>query len=183
MVASIDSPDLETRIAIVNHKAELQGVELSQDVAIHIAEAHATNVRELEGALTRVTALAKLTHRPITTDLVSQMLPSLKAQSKEIQLTEVVESCSAHYGITRVEIIGSSRKKEIANARHVSMYLAKTMTSASLKRIGVEFGGRDHSTVIHACKKVEVLIQSHPEFASEIERLRHRVATSSTRAA
>ncbi|HCK10965.1 MAG TPA: chromosomal replication initiator protein DnaA [Candidatus Latescibacteria bacterium] len=183
LVASIDSPDLETRIAIVNHKAELQGVELSQDVAIHIAEAHATNVRELEGALTRVTALAKLTHRPITTDLVSQMLPSLKAQSKEIQLTEVVESCSAHYGITRVEIIGSSRKKEIANARHVSMYLAKTMTSASLKRIGVEFGGRDHSTVIHACKKVEVLIQSHPEFASEIERLRHRVETSSTRAA
>ena len=177
LVASIDSPDLETRIAILNHKAELQGVQLDQEVARHIADVHATNVRELEGALTRVMALSTLTHRPITTALVSEMLPSLRAEPREVSIQMVIEQVCESFRITQVELIGSSRKKGIAAARHVSMYLSKNLTPASLKRIGAEFGGRDHSTVIHACKKVTERLVNDSALASQIEKLRGSITS------
>lgn len=183
LVASIDSPDLETRIAILRHKAELQGTDLPEDVAHHIAEVHATNVRELEGALTRVIALSKLTHRPITTNLITQMLPSLRAETKEISVQDVIAGVCGFYQISRSDVVGASRKKEIAMARHVSMYLAKRLTGAPLKMIGSEFGGRDHSTVIHACKNIEKRTRSDENLRSEIDRLRETIETSSHQAA
>jgi len=183
LVASIDSPDLETRIAILCHKAEQQSLELDQDVAQHIAEVYSTNVRELEGALTRVVALSKLTHQPITKELVSKTLPHLRAEPRRIVVNDVLEAVCQFYGLSRSDLIGSSRKKEVASARHISMYLSKTLTSASLKLIGAELGGRDHSTVIHGCKKVEMNLKADLLLKRQIDQLRNKINVFSTKAA
>jgi chromosomal replication initiator protein len=179
LVASIDSPDLETRIAILRYKAELQDIDLPEDVARHIAEVHATNVRELEGALTRVLALSKLTDRPITSDLISKMLPSLRAERKEVSIRDVISEVCSFYEISLTDVIGSSRKQEIASARHISMYLSKRLTGSPLKMIGAEFSGRDHSTVIHACKRVENRIGVEKELKEQLDRLCQRIAGTS----
>ena len=171
LVASIDSPDLETRIAILRHKADLQNIDLPEDVARHIAEGHATNVRELEGALTRVVALSKLTHRPITTDLVTKMLPNLRAETRDVTIRDVISEVCSFFEVSLSDVTGSSRKKEIATARHVSMYLSKSLTNAPLKMIGSEFGGRDHSTVIHACKRIEKLSTTDRSLRQQLDTL------------
>lgn len=177
LVASIDSPDLETRIAILNHKAEQQGIQLDADVARHIAERHATNVRELEGALTRVLALSKLTGKPVTSDLVARSLPPLRAEKRDLTVADVIEGVCRHYSVSRQELVGASRKKEIAEARHVAMYLAKRITESPLKMIGAAFGNRDHSTVIHACKKMAQRSSVDTAFESDLSRLEDRIRT------
>ena len=183
LVAGIDSPDLETRIAILTHKAEQQGIRLDQEVAQHIAEIHATNVRELEGALNRVVALSKLTHRPITTKLVSESLPHLRAEPKRITVKDVLEAVCRFYEVSRNDLTGKSRKQQIAYARHISMYLSKTLTGASLKMIGAELGGRDHSTVIHGCKKVEKQVKNDHLVELQLDELCEKIGVSSNRAA
>ena len=175
LVASIDSPDLETRIAILRHKADLQNVDLPEDVARNIAEGHATNVRELEGALTRVLALSKLTGKAITSDLVTRMLPSLRAQPRDVSIRDVIEGVCVYFEVSLNDVLGSSRKKEIASVRHVSMYLSKYLTGSPLKMIGSEFGGRDHSTVIHACKNIEKRISEDDHLRKQLEQLCQKI--------
>jgi chromosomal replication initiator protein len=184
LVTGIDTPDLETRIAIVNHKANQQGIQLQSEVAHHIAETNVGNVRELEGALTRVLALSKLTHKSITMDLVSKMLPNIRAERrKKISLPDILEVTSNHFQIAPGDIQGTTRKQEVALARHVTMYLSKRLTGLSLKMIGAGFGGRDHSTVVHACKNVEKRLGIDPEFLELISKLHSQLGVTFNNAA
>jgi len=178
LVASIDSPDLETRIAILKHKADLQGFDLPECVSRQIAESHARNVRELEGALTRVMALSKLGGRPLTPELVNEHLPNLRSDVREICVEDVIATVCAAYGVSRVDLLGSGRKRVLAAARHLSMYLARELTDSPLKMIGSAFGDRDHSTVIHACKRIEAKIKADLVFAKEVEGVKVKVQTS-----
>ena len=178
LVASIDSPDLVTRIAIIKHKAELQGIELPEDVAQQIAESHATNVRELEGALTRVLALSKLKSVPITCDLVSEVLPSLRSAPRQVAIEDVIAGVCRFFSVSRTDVVGPSRKKEIARARHISMYLSKYLTDAPLKMIGSEFNGRDHSTVIHACRSIEKQSKSDRELSGQLDKMCQEISGS-----
>ncbi len=178
LVASIDSPDLETRIAILTHKSELQGVHLPDGVARQIAETHATNVRELEGALTRVIALSKVGDRGITVDLVAHMLPSLRAERPAVTVNDVIRDACGYFGLTENELTGPSRKNDIVAARHLSMYLAKSLTQAPLKMIGAAFGGRDHSTVIHACKRIEKQSSYDTSVSRQLKEFREQIENS-----
>jgi chromosomal replication initiator protein len=164
LVASIDSPDLETRIAIVNYKVEQQGIYLQADVIQQIAESNVYNVRELEGALTRVLALSKLTDKSITSDLVSRILPNIRAESRKPTIDDILNVTTRHFELTSSDIQGNTRKQEVVLARHVTMYLSKKLTGLSLKMIGANFGGRDHSTVVHACRNVEKRLKNDPDF-------------------
>jgi chromosomal replication initiator protein len=183
LVASIDSPGLETRIAIVNHRAIQQGVELSDDVARHIAEANPTNVRELEGALTRVIALSSLTGKDISVDLVTQMLPHIKAQTRKLSVKDILDATSKHFQLESRDIEGKSRKQDISQARHVSMYLAKALTGLSLKMIGASFGGRDHSTVVHACRNIDRKLKKDDSLQNALSSIQSALGVSINNAA
>jgi chromosomal replication initiator protein len=178
LVASIDSPDLETRIAIVSHKAKQQGIDLQDDVVQQIAEANVSNVRELEGALTRVLALSKLTDKSITTDLVSRMLPGIRAERRKPTVDDILKVTTRHFELTSGDIQGNTRKQEVVLARHVTMFLTKKLTGLSLKMIGSNFGGRDHSTVVHACRNVEKRMTDDADFLDMITRLHDHLGHS-----
>jgi len=171
LVASIDSPDLETRIAIINHKVERQGIDLQADVVQQIAEANVSNVRELEGALTRVFALSKLTDKSITSDLVSKMLPNIRSECRKPTIDDILNVTTRHFELASIDIQGKTRKQEVVLARHVTMYLSKKLTGLSLKMIGANLGDRDHSTVVHACRNVEKRMKNDPDFFDLIARL------------
>ena len=171
LVASINSPDLETRIAIVNSKAEQHGVSLEKDVVRQIAKANVSNIRELEGALTHVLALSRLTDKSITSELVSKMLPNIRAKSRKLTIDDILNVTTRHFELTSSDIQGNTRKQEVVVARHVTMYLSKKLTGLSLKMIGASFGGRDHSTVVHACRNVEKRLKNDPDFLDLMSRL------------
>ncbi len=165
LIADIQPPDLETRIAILRKKAETDGVALPDTVAEFLATRIRSNIRELEGALVRVAAYATLTRSTITvelaTDILKELLPS--TPGKPLTIPVIQKAVAEHFGLRIEEMRAKRRTKGIAFPRQVAMYLARELTDASLPRIGEEFGGRDHTTVMHACERVkEALIHDIP---------------------
>lgn len=156
LIADIKPPEIETRIAILYKKAEMEGVKLPEDVAYFIASRVKSNVRELEGSLIKLCAYTSLTKTPITLDVARQILKDLLPdEDKPITQELILKIVSETMGIKLQDIKSKKRTKEIANARKIAMYITKKLTNLSLTEIGNFFGGKDHATVIYACKQVE----------------------------
>lgn len=158
LTVAIEPPELEMRMAILNSKAAQTGVELPPDVSMFIAQRIASNVRELEGALKRVLANALFTGSPITLDFARDALSDLLAvQAKLVTIENIQKTVAEYFNIRLADLSGKSRSRSIARPRQIAMSIAKELTSKSLPEIGQAFGGRDHTTVLHACRKVAEL--------------------------
>jgi len=161
MTAPVEPPDLETRVAILRNKASAKGVDLSQEVAFFIAERIRSNVRELEGALKRVIANAGFTGNEITIKHVRDSLKDLIAiQDRQVGIDNIQKTVADYFKIRVSELHSKRRNRSITRPRQLAMALAKELTNHSLPEIGDSFGGRDHTTVLHACRKIEELRES-----------------------
>ena len=172
LIADIQPPDVETRIAILLKKAETEKVVLPHDVAVFIATNIDSNVRELEGALTRLGAFASLTKTEITTDLAKEVLRNtLGGLHREVTIENIQKMICEHFNVKIGELKSKRRTRNIALPRQLAMYLCRQYTSTSFPVIGSKFGGRDHSTVIHASKSIEEKIKKDPYIQTTIEKL------------
>jgi chromosomal replication initiator protein len=172
LIADIQPPDIETRVAIIQKKAEGEGTQLPHDVAIFLAANIESNVRELEGSLTRLGAFSSLTKSVITVDLAKEVLHNtLKGGKKEITVESIQKAICDFYNLKVNDLKAKRRTKNIALPRQVAMYLCRKYTETSFPGIGDKFGGRDHSTVIHASKTIEKRIKEDPYMQNTIERL------------
>ncbi len=179
LVADIQPPDLETRIAILQKKAEENNLELPSDVIHFIATNVTSNIRELEGSLIRLLAYSSLNGRDIDLDLARSVLKDLSlAKPRHITIEGIQRIVAEEFQVHEDMLRAKTRKKEIALARQVSMFLAKELTKHSLKTIGLHFGGRDHTTVIHAVRTVAKLQKKDPSLRDQIEALRRKINTS-----
>lgn len=170
--ADIQPPDLETRIAILQHKAAQHNVSLHPDVVDFVAERVKANIRQLEGALLRLSAHAGLYRREIDPEAAKEILRDMMDDFQvRLEIEDIQRSVAQFYGLAPELLSAKTRKREIVTARHVSMYFSKQMTSHSLKSIGLRFGGRDHSTVIHACNSVEDRLELEPAFREEVQEI------------
>jgi chromosomal replication initiator protein len=172
LTVAVEPPELETRVAILISKAELSNVDLPYEVAFFIAKRIRSNVRELEGALRRVIANAHFTGKPITIEFVSEALRDLLAlQDKLITIENIQKTVADYYKVKVADLLSKRRSRSIARPRQMAMALAKELTNHSLPEIGDHFGGRDHTTVIHACRKVKELLQEAGDFAEDYKNL------------
>jgi chromosomal replication initiator protein len=165
LIADIQAPDIETKVAILRKKAEAERVELPENVALFIASKVKTNIRELEGSLIRLIAYASLTGRDIDLPLAQETLRDLlHTEDKPITIEMIQKFVADHYSLKISEIKAKNNSKSIAVPRQIAMYLTKSLTGASLPEIGKEFGGKHHSTVIHSIRKIDDLRKQDPEF-------------------
>ena len=173
LIADIQPPDVETRVAILEKKAEVEGVELPQDVAIFLATNIDSNVRELEGSLTRLGAFASLNKCPITVDFARDVLQSVLRErtDRAITIESIQKAVCDFFRIRPNDLRSKRRTRTIALPRQVAMYLCRRYTNASFPVIGDRFGGRDHSTVIHAAQVIERRLREDPTFRATVERL------------
>ncbi len=175
LTVDIKPPDLETRVAILRSKAEQRGVDLPEPVAFFIADRFKSNIRDLEGALKRVIAHAQFTHRPITQDLAREALKELlAAQEKQVSIENIQKTVASYFKVSIADLLSSRRTRSITRPRQIAMALCKQLTRHSLPEIGNAFGGRDHTTVLHACRKVEELKQEDERLAEDYDNL-HRI--------
>jgi chromosomal replication initiator protein len=171
LIADIQSPDLETRIAILKKKADTEAVPLPDDVAIYIAGKIKSNIRELEGSLIRLIAYASLTGQEITLPLAQEVLKNiLNHEDKAITIEIIQKFVADHFNLKLLELKSRNNSKSIAMPRQIAMYLCKALTHASLPEIGRSFGGKHHSTVIHSIRKVEELRKRNPDFNSQVNK-------------
>lgn len=178
LTVAVEPPELETRVAILMSKAEQSNIELPYEVAFFIAKRIRSNVRELEGALRRVIANAHFTGKPITIDFVHEALRDLLAlQDKLVTIENIQKTAAEYYKVKVADILSKRRSRSIARPRQMAMALAKELTNHSLPEIGDHFGGRDHTTVIHACRKIKELIVEESDFAEDFKNLM-RILTS-----
>ena len=178
MTAAVEPPELETRVAILLKKAEREGVYIPSDAAFFIAERVRSNVRELEGALRRVIANARFAGRPISIDQVKSALRDLIAiQARQVGIDNIQKTVADYYKLRMSDLLSKKRNRSLARPRQVAMALSKELTNHSLPEIGDAFGGRDHTTVLHACRKVEELREMNPEIKDDYRNLR-RILTS-----
>ena len=177
LIADIQKPDFDTRIAILRKKAENEGIEISNEMLELIAGRIESNIRELEGSLTRVSAYAKLNRRAIDEEVIAGALHDIAVvrDPKRITPDLIIDSVAEYYGLAPELLRGDSRKKEIAQARHVAVYLTREMTGLSLPRIGDAFS-RDHSTIINSCEKVAKLIETAPDIRNAVADLKKIVS-------
>ncbi|WP_125583414.1 chromosomal replication initiator protein DnaA [Levilactobacillus cerevisiae] len=170
----ITPPDLETRIAILRNKADADQIDIPDDTLSYIAGQIDSNVRELEGALARVQAYSQLMHQPITTDLAAEALKSLNLAnaSDAITIPVIQDRVANYFNVSLKDLKGKKRKKAIVMPRQIAMYLSRELTEASLPRIGNEFGGKDHTTVIHAYDKITESLKTDTELQKDIESLK-----------
>ncbi len=176
LVVDIQTPDLETRIAILQKKAEEEGVTLNPKIANYIAEAVTSNIRELEGALIKLLANASLTGKSLSLELTREVLKDVyRPQTKSISIENIQKTVSEYYDLPEDLLRSKTRKQEVANARMVSMYLAKKVTNNSLKTIGLLHGGKDHSTVIHALKTIETKITEEEKEREVVDYLQRKI--------
>ena len=179
LIADIQPPDLETRIAILRKKAELEGISVPDEVAEFIAQRIQSNIRELEGALVRVVAYATLTRAAITGDLAAEILKELlpSGPSRPISIPMIQKAVAEHWSLRVEEMRAKRRTKGVAFPRQIAMYLSRELTDASLPRSGEEFGGRDHTTVMHACERVKTELTHDPQLAARIKKLVENLQT------
>ncbi|WP_273844862.1 chromosomal replication initiator protein DnaA [Rubrobacter calidifluminis] len=177
LVTDIKPPDLETRIAILRKKAAMDKLEVDDDVLTFIASKVSTNIRELEGALVRILAYSSLYGREVTVALAEEVLKDILPDQpyREIPIELIQHEVCRYFGIARQDLIGSSRSKAFAYPRQVAMYLCREITDESLPKIGRAFGGRDHSTVMHATNKIANLINNDRDAFNQIHDLTQQI--------
>lgn len=177
LIADIQPPDHETRVAILQKKAIIENLDVSESVLHYIASKVESNIRELEGTLTRVIAYSDLTGQPVTIESASEALKDFFPRTKKraIDAQFISEVVSDFYGVTLGELSAKKRSREVALPRQVAMYLVRTMTDLSLPKIGDVFGGRDHTTVMHACDKIIGDMKTNAVFKITIEDLIKRI--------
>jgi chromosomal replication initiator protein len=167
LIADIQSPDLETKIAILKKKAETEAVPLPDDVAIYIAGKIKSNIRELEGSLIRLVAYASLTGQEISLGLAQEVLKNILDHEERAVTIEIIQKYVAdYYNLKLADLKSRNNSKSVAMPRQIAMYLCKSLTHASLPEIGRSFGGKHHSTVIHSIRKVEELRKKDTDFNS-----------------
>ncbi len=178
MTAAVEPPELETRVAILLKKAEQEGLALIPDVAFFIAERVRSNVRELEGALRRVMANARFTGKDVTIEQAKHALRDLIAiQARQISLENIQKSVADYFKIRMSDLLSKKRNRSLARPRQIAMALSKELTNHSLPEIGDAYGGRDHTTVLHACRKISELRELNPDVRDDYRNLR-RLLTS-----
>ena len=179
LLTDIQAPDLETRIAILRKRVETEGIAITDpEVLTFIASRVSANIRELEGALTRVVAFSSLTDRPLTVELAENVLKDVYPQGEaapEVTIARIQETVSQRFGVTHDELVSPRRSQAVAYPRQVAMYLSRELTDASLPMIGKEFGGRDHTTVIHAKDKITKLIREDRSVYNLVQELTARI--------
>ncbi len=178
LTVAVDPPDLETRVAILMKKAEQSHISLAPDAAFFIAQRIRSNVRELEGALKRVIASANFTGRPFDIELIKDSLKDLLAlQDKQISLDNIKRKVAEYYKIKVADLMSKRRNRSVARPRQVAMALSKELTQHSLPEIGDAFGGRDHTTVLHACRKIKELRDVSPDISEDYQNLLRALTT------
>ncbi len=176
LVARIDPPSYETRIAIVQKKAHLRGLEISDEIAEYIARQVQANIRELEGALTTIYALATTLGEPVDLRLAQTALEGqIKLATKHISITDIIDVVTDHFDVRLTDLQSKRRSQSITVPRQICMYLARNLTRHSLEEIGGHLGGRDHTTVMHACSKITEAQQSDPQMQALLSELTKRV--------
>ncbi len=175
LTADIQPPDLETRIAILRSKAERQGRQVPVEILETIARLVQSNIRELEGALTRVVAFADLSGQPLSTQLVQTALADLLPQRGSLEPRQVLAAVANVFGLSPEELLGRSRSRDVALPRQVAMYLMREEVNASLPQIGEVLGGRDHTTVMYACDKVADLIERDDRIRRQVLQIREQL--------
>jgi chromosomal replication initiator protein len=178
LMTDIQPPDLETRIAILQKKARTDGIDVADpQLLTFIAGRVSTNIRELEGALTRVVAFSSLTGRAMTVDLAQDVLRDVfpQGEAAQVSIERIQDEVSERFGLSKDELIGDRRSQNIVYPRQVAMYLSRELTDSSLPRIGRHFGGRDHTTVIHATSKIARLIREDRSVYNLVQELTARI--------
>ena len=178
LVADVQAPELETRVAIVRKKAQLEHIDLADDVCLYIAQSVRSNVRELEGTLIRLAAKASLLGKPIEIDFTrAEMAATTTARPNEASVEDIQRAVCHHFKLRSIDLLSKDRHKSIAFARHVAMYLCKQRLKCSFPELGRAFGNRDHTTVISAVRKVEALRTSDPEVRAHLEALERKLGS------
>ncbi|MGN1387417.1 MAG: chromosomal replication initiator protein DnaA [Bacillus sp. (in: firmicutes)] len=177
LITDITPPDLETRIAILRKKAKAEGLDIPNEVMLYIANQIDSNIRELEGALIRVVAYSSLINKDINADLAAEALKDIIPSSKPkiITILEIQKAVGEHYNVKLEDFKAKKRTKSVAFPRQIAMYLSRELTDSSLPKIGDEFGGRDHTTVIHAHEKISKLYQTDAQLQQQIAEIKNRL--------
>ncbi len=176
LAVCIDPPDLETRVAILQQKAEERKLKLTEEVAFYIARKINSNVRELEGALSRLSIHQEVHGKTISVDMAQACLSDLiSSNNRRLSIDQVLNVVCQHYGLNRDQIASKTRTRHIARARQMAMALLKELTSHSLPHIGRFIGNRDHSTVLHACRKIKELRREFPEIEGDYTHIKRRL--------
>ena len=173
LITDITPPDLETRIAILRKKAKAEGLDIPNEVMLYIANQIDTNIRELEGALIRVVAYSSLINKDINADLAAEALKDIIPSSKPkvITILDIQRVVGEHYSVKLEDFKAKKRTKSVAFPRQIAMYLSRELTDFSLPKIGEEFGGRDHTTVIHAHEKISKLLQTDAQLQRQLQEI------------
>src|SRR6185369_14051140 len=179
LVADIQVPQLETRVAIVRKKAELESIPLSDEVAVLLAQNIQSNVRELEGALIRLAAKSSLTGRPIDEEFTLSEMNTVSPRRADVMSVEDIQrAVCSHFRLSNSELLSKDRHKSVAFARQVAMYLCRQRLKCSFPELGRAFGNRDHTTVMSAVRRVEALRQRDPQVNAHLEAIEQRLASS-----
>jgi len=172
LIADIQMPDVETKLAILGKKSEIEGIQLPQDVAFFLASRIKSNIRDLEACLIRLGAYSSLSGRTITVEMAKDVLKDMiHDEEKPLSIELIIKTVCDYYGLKPQDIKAKKRTRDIAFPRQVAMYLSKILTDSSLSDIGKNFGGKDHSTVIHACKQIEERRRKDEDFNRKLEYL------------
>ena len=175
LTADVQPPDFETRVAILRSKAERAGYHIPADILETIARRVQSNIRELEGALTRVAAFANLSGLPLTSQLVDTALADLLPRKDEVRPDDVLSKVAEVFGVTVDRLLGRDRSRDIALPRQVAMYLLREESNFSLPQIGNALGGRDHTTVMYACDKVADLLERDDRLRRQVIKVREQI--------
>ncbi len=182
LTVDIQPPDFESRIAILQKKATIDQLSIPPEVVEFVAQNITTNVRELEGAMTRIFAYSSLAHTDVTINLAKKVIKDMMGvrKTRHISIDIIQSAVSEFYKVTENELMGKGRKKEVAQARQVIMFLSREISGMSLKTIGLRLGRRDHTTVMHACNVIGRKIRENKSFAKEIEAIKHQIDLASS---
>ena len=177
LLTDVQPPELETRIAILRRKAIQEGLNAPPEVLEYIASRISTNIRELEGALIRVTAFASLNRQSVDLQLAEIVLKDLipEAQGNQITAATIMGQTASYFGLSIEDLCGTSRSRVLVTARHIAMYLCRELTDLSLPKIGQQFGGRDHTTVMHADRKIRNLMAERRSIYNQVTELTSRI--------
>jgi chromosomal replication initiator protein len=178
LVADVQTPALETRVAIVRKKAALEGIPLLDQVAVLLAQSIKSNVRELEGTLIRLAAKSSLLGRPIDLEFAESelaMVNPIKADSSSVE--DIQRAVCSHFSFSNAELLSKDRHKSVAFARQVAMYLCRQRLKCSFPELGRAFGNRDHTTVMSACRRVESLRRQDPQVDAHLQAIEHKLAS------
>ena len=178
LIADIQAPDTETKAAIISKKAQEEGVELPEEVAFRLASTEDSNIRVLEGYLVRIAAYSSMTGQPITLNLTNQVLQDA-FYKREVTVEDIIKTVVLRFGISLADLKSSKKNKVIAEPRQIAMYLSRKMTSEPLVRIGQKFGGKDHSTVVHAVKKIKAKLEKDFHFRRDMDQLERSIRGAS----